>query len=94
MNCKPGDLARIIPHLMTTNLGIVDVVVRVTAINAMSSAANGEPVWDYEGNVNTVFGRIESLEDALLRPIRDPGEDARDETLSWLPVPTKEREHA
>jgi hypothetical protein len=28
--------------------------------------------------------------DEALRPIRDPGEDARDQTLDWLPVPTKE----
>jgi hypothetical protein len=26
--------------------------------------------------------------DHRLRPIRDPGEDARDETLEWLPVPS------
>ena len=25
--------------------------------------------------------------DVNLRPIRDPGDDAQDETLSWLPVP-------
>ena len=25
--------------------------------------------------------------DRDLRPIRDPGEDAQDETLQWLPVP-------
>jgi hypothetical protein len=28
--------------------------------------------------------------DFQLRPIRDPGDDAQDETLDWLPVPTKE----
>lgn len=28
--------------------------------------------------------------DKYLRPIRDPGEDAQDETLSWLPAPHKE----
>lgn len=27
--------------------------------------------------------------DSALRPIRDPGEDAKDETLEWLPVPAK-----
>lgn len=26
--------------------------------------------------------------DANLRPIRDPGDDAQDETLSWLKVPS------
>lgn len=28
--------------------------------------------------------------DDFLRPIRDPGDDATDETLEWLPVPVKE----
>lgn len=28
--------------------------------------------------------------DHALRPIRDPGDDARDETLEWLDVPHKE----
>src|SRR3954471_2539946 len=28
--------------------------------------------------------------DHRLRPIRDPGDDARDETLAWLPAPHKE----
>jgi hypothetical protein len=32
--------------------------------------------------------------DRRLRPIRDPGEDATDETLLWLPVPTKQTESA
>ncbi len=29
--------------------------------------------------------------DSNLRPIRDPGEDAQDETLTWLPSPSRER---
>lgn len=32
--------------------------------------------------------------DAWLKPIRDPGDDAKDETLSWLPVPSTEKEAA
>lgn len=30
------------------------------------------------------------IADAVLRPVRDPGNDAQDETLSWLPVPHRE----
>lgn len=33
-----------------------------------------------------------AIHDQNLRPIRDPGEDAQDETLSWLPVPAPARE--
>ena len=32
--------------------------------------------------------------DENLRPIRDPGEDAVDETLQWLPVPSTDKEAA
>lgn len=30
--------------------------------------------------------------DKRLRPIRNPGDDARDETLEWLPVPSRTTE--
>lgn len=32
------------------------------------------------------------LPDKALQPLIDPGDGARDETLEWLPVPTKEAE--
>ena len=32
--------------------------------------------------------------DENLRPFRDPGEDAQDESLQWLPVPSTEKEAA
>lgn len=35
----------------------------------------------------TIFAPVP---DECLRPIRDPGDDAQDETLSWLPVPSRE----
>jgi hypothetical protein len=35
-------------------------------------------------------GSIDRAPDWCLRPIRDPGDDARDQTLDWLQVPTKE----
>ncbi len=39
------------------------------------------------GDRLTKFG---VMPDHALRPIRDPGDDATDETLQWLPVPSKE----
>ena len=33
--------------------------------------------------------RYVCIRDAALRPIRDTGDDAQDETLQWLPVPSK-----
>lgn len=34
------------------------------------------------------------MDDYDLRPIIDPGDDATDETLTWLPVPSRESETA
>lgn len=51
------------------------------------------PSWVCEGSVTMDDGRVERvsvISDECLRPIRDPGDDARDETLDWLPVPSKE----
>lgn len=39
--------------------------------------------------------RVQAMWDARLKPFRDPGDDAVDESTAWLPpVPTKEKEHA
>ncbi len=43
------------------------------------------------GPRNTMYA---SIHDECLRPIRDPGDDATDETLQWLPTPSKETETA
>lgn len=46
------------------------------------------------GKINGTFTetRYFLMWDHRLSPIRDPGEDAQDETLSWLPVPVTEGE--
>ena len=97
MNVKPGDLARIVrPYLVSEVIGLPVTVVRAGAEN--------ETVFTRQGEYceNTGPGGIGWLcdarhpgfpcfiGDAFLRPIRDPGEDAQDESLSWLPVPTVE----
>lgn len=45
-------------------------------------------------NLNALRGRSNAFyaccPDRALHPIRDPGEDAQDETLAWKPVPTTE----
>lgn len=89
MNCKPGELARLIDHPATRNQRAVDRIVRVTEIKPDPDCA----MWWLE----TPFecgcgcrGTIRAIADVLLKPIRDPGEDAQDETLSWKPVPLPE----
>lgn len=91
MNCKPWDFALIVrTGRDTDNLaGKLVRVVRITRLGPYQA-------WEYEGE--KMLGRtgrvVEALEDCCLRPIRDPGEDARDETLAWLPVPSTEKEAA
>jgi len=46
----------------------------------------------YSDRVDYVHQR--AIDDCILVPIRDPGEDARDESLSWLPVPSTVKEVA
>jgi hypothetical protein len=79
MNCKPGDLA-VVARLTNENLrpylGRIVTCVRVVAMDCWETVPMLEP---YRG-----------VYDGALRPIRDPGEDAQDETLSWLPVPSRE----
>lgn len=92
MNCKPGDLAVIVaPDTSTRNLGKIVRVLHGSRlgdgwwwVESLSPAfMNGPGSCDrvaMEGNI----------EDRRLRPIRDPGDDAVDETLLWLPAPTTE----
>ncbi len=92
MNCKQGDLAVLIrvvsPHC-NPNLGRFFEVLRPTVLD-------GEPAWTIRivgtPGVNDQGHELREgkARDRSLRPIRDPGDDAQDETLSWLPAPHKE----
>lgn len=79
MRCRKGDLAIVINAHPTWHeyLGrIVEVV---------SIASNGE----WRLNVKW-HGFGVTCPDHFLSPLRDPGDDATDETLLWKPVPVKE----
>lgn len=91
MNCKQGDLAMLRRARLPENLG--KIVRCVTLIPTMElDYPNGSrvvhSVWVIEPKLLSWDGTMSSfVPDLLLRPIRDPGDDARDETLEWLPVP-------
>lgn len=90
MRCKPFDLAVIVSIAIAKNEWARGFIVRVTHLDQ-------EPgVWWLEKPIHHPDGRsrFTRIEDTCLKPIRDPGDDARDQTLDWLPIPTKEREHA
>jgi hypothetical protein len=87
MNCRPGDLAVIVRpvgrlHFVTDHL--LGKIVRVTKLFGPES--DPDPYWLYEGEpLPLPHGHIAiAIADKALRPLRDPGEDAKDETLTWL----------
>ena len=88
MNCKPGDLAVIVRSHDVRNIGKFVRVLRSYPRKdswwmVCQSVLHGQfSDWPAGAEVATY--------DAFLRPIRDPGDDARDESLAWLPpVPTE-----
>ncbi|MGJ7512361.1 hypothetical protein [Variovorax sp. GT1P44] len=94
MNCKPGDLA-----IMTVSVGGNEgKIVRCLHLRAPAQVMvpGGEikdfgPLWVIDRELTTwQGGKSRCVADQFLRPIRDPGDDARDETLAWKPVPLPE----
>jgi hypothetical protein len=97
LRCKPGDLAVIVDndhgqvgHYVHVREQYTGVLLRDPGVWWVCAA---------HGAIRTVYGfkpagSLVVIHDSALRPIRDPGEDAQDETLDWLPVPQQERSTA
>lgn len=101
MNCRPGDLARVVG--LDSRLGLNDRFVKL--LNDSPWYLDGIPHWRLEEPIRIVLpgdgvsmttGRLYSagerlvaysLADRYLRPIRDPGDDAVDETLIYAGDP-------
>jgi hypothetical protein len=104
MNCKPGDLARIWTPYDSPNRDRIVRCLRL--LSPGEEMVLGECVFVAASALATwaVEGRIVSegpdggnhicpggpIPDKYLRPIRDPGDDAKDESMSWIPVPSRE----
>lgn len=92
MNCKPGDLA-VIVRTLPPGAFLLGYVVEV--LHQVADVDQG-PAWlvrlqrDITNPISGEIGSEGVAPDAFLMPIRDPGEDAQDETLQWLPVPERE----
>lgn len=100
MNCKPGDLA-VIVRSQCGNEGRIVRVLRYVGKKRFTSGKTYQDCWLLEGRLVERCLLAEQLggdaiqPDDRLRPIRDPGDDAVDESKAWLPpVPTKTRETA
>ena len=84
-NCKPGDLAVVVKAKHSRHIGSL---VRVIGKSEFPHSS-GLFSWLAVGKIDGVE-KAGAAPDAWLRPIRDPGDDAKDETLNWLPVPMRD----
>jgi hypothetical protein len=109
LNCKPGDLAYVRCLGEKSDNGKIVVVVRPARVGDICE--DGTPIFRaatagwfvrgtdlhllrLNGSVTGGFSEV-PIADASLRPIRDPGDDAQDESKAWLPpVPTQHKESA
>lgn len=99
MNCQIGDICM---FRCEDNAGrLVRIVAASEYTSVFQHYAEGQ--WWYCEALTTIRkfvygfevfpyqpGQMCDVPDSHLRPLRDPGEDAQDETLSWLPVPLPE----
>lgn len=94
LNCKPGELARVIDSPEARLCQLVDKIVRVTHTFV---SRFGHVMWRFEGGmIPTPFGHADGIADCLLRPIR-PGESPEESTeamrrLHDTSVPAKNKE--
>jgi hypothetical protein len=99
LNCKVGDLAWVVRSVCGNEGKIVRCLRFLPAhrwerVDGSIRVGNG---WETDPVLFGWDGRETVANDAALRPIRDPGDDARDESWAYLPpVPTttKKPEHA
>lgn len=92
MNCKPGDLA-VVVNSKAGNDGKLVTCIRLARAKILNrnGAFESGPIWEVDKELASFSGsRDRYIADRQLRPIRDPGEDAQDETLLWAGSPVKE----
>jgi len=87
LNCKPGELARIISDAETRSAKMADKIIEVERLLMI----DGDACWTYIGpRLKCGCGCMRELAgvaDELLRPIR--GQEGDDETLTWAGKPAQ-----
>lgn len=107
MNCKPNDLAMVCGLVDDVHINGALVTVLHLAPNVVFRLPDGarhcgggvgrwvvdfgRGVMSWTVNGSQRLARYGVVADRNLRPIRDPGEDAVDETLLRLPAPKREK---
>lgn len=90
MNCRPGDLA-VVVRSRAGNDGRIVTCVRLATESELELVLFRPglgPVWVIEERLRySIGGYVNLAPDAWLKPLRDPGPDAVDETLEWREVP-------
>jgi hypothetical protein len=93
MNCKKGDLAVVVRSSHGNEGKVVRCVQFIPAFRRIFADGSSQTTagWEIDPRLASFDGpdACWAAPDECLRPIRDPGDDATDETLTWLPVPTK-----
>lgn len=83
MNCKPGENAFIVKAGPLSQ----HLIGRVITVHTLV-AAQSIPSWTYSPLLLQADGQlIQFAEDFCLCPIRDPGDDAVDESRLWFRIP-------
>jgi hypothetical protein len=91
MNCRPGDLAIVVRSVC----GNEGTVVRCVRLIGKERFIGPEPAfvsmsWLIDPPLKAALGGYtDHAPDHNLRPIRDPGDDAKDESFRWAPAPEK-----
>ena len=80
MNCKPGDLA-----IVVKTRGRPDAIGRIVRVVRPAQPGRLGPAWVIDPPLVLKRGSGDEVYDCALRPIRDPGDDAKDEMLRPLP---------
>lgn len=96
MNCKEGDLCVVVvPGRPADGMIVRCVKYLGFGFIGTSVGVKSKHVWELDRAVPAFDGKPTKVsQDDVLRPIRDPGDDAVDQTLEWLDVPTKQGEPA
>lgn len=94
MNCKPGDLAIVVKSTCGNEGKIVRCLGLIGKSHTFRNPDGSLDVcgkWQIDRPLKNYGGvMVLYANDSALRPIRDPGDDAVDETLLRLPSPRQE----
>lgn len=85
MNCSKGDIAIIVGATYPALAGCIGHICR--CVEQVNHPISGEPGWVIDPPVQMELGEFQNCLDKVMRPLRDPGDDAFDEMLLIAGLP-------